>query len=155
VDGVCLGFSLLLGYSRVPYAAATEGDYFKSFSTLHPVHRFPKVSLLVLGGTAMLLCTLRLADVIAALVVIRLLVQFLAQTIGLVVLRVREPNLERPFRMWLYPLPAVVAFFGFVYVLFMRVNFSKEINYALVVIAVGSILYGVRAWRRREWPFRS
>src|SRR5216684_230241 len=53
-------FSLLLGYSRVPYAAAVDGDYFKPFARLHPEHRFPNVSLLVLGGVAVLFCVFRL-----------------------------------------------------------------------------------------------
>src|SRR5438067_5601365 len=70
-------FSLLLGYSRVPYAAAVDGDYFRSFSRVHPEHHFPNVSLLVLGTLAVLFCLLRLQDVIAALVVIRLMIQFL------------------------------------------------------------------------------
>jgi len=146
-------FSLLLGYSRVPYAAALDGNYFKVFSRVHPKHRFPYVSLLVLGGVATLFCLLRLADVIAALVVIRILVQFLAQTVGLVVLRVRRPDVPRPFRMWLYPLPALLAFSGFVYVLISRPNFQKEIRYAAVLVLVGLAIYLTRAWRRREWPF--
>src|SRR5438094_3931334 len=71
-------FSLLLGYSRIPYAAAVDGDYFKPFARVHPEHRFPNVSLLVLGGLGVVFCLFRLQDVIAALVVIRLMVQFLA-----------------------------------------------------------------------------
>ena len=108
-------FSLLLGYSRVPYAAALEGDYFKVFAKVHPRHHFPHVSLLWLGGTAAVFCLFKLADVVTALVVIRISVQFLAQTIGIMVLRRRRPDMPRPFRMWLYPLPAVLAFLGFVY----------------------------------------
>src|SRR5215210_766672 len=146
-------FSLLLGYSRVPFAAARDGNYFRVFARVHPRHRFPYVSLLVMGGVAALFCFFRLADVIAALVVIRIIVQFLAQTVGVIVLRVRRPDLPRPFRMWLYPLPSLVAFVGFVYVLFMRPNFRKEVNYALVLILVGLIIYFVRARARREWPF--
>jgi APA family basic amino acid/polyamine antiporter len=146
-------FSLLLGYSRVPYAAATDGDYFQTFARVHPKHHIPHVSLLVLGAVAVAFCTLRLADVIAALVVIRILVQFLAQTVGVIVFRIRRPDVERPFRMWLYPLPGLVAFAGFVYVLVMRPDFQKEISYAAVLIVVGLVLYGIRAWRRREWPF--
>src|SRR5215510_2772890 len=80
-------FSLLLGYSRVPYAAAMDGNYFKAFQRVHPVHRVPHISLLVMGGVAAVFCLFRLADVIAALVVIRIMVQFLAQTIGVIVLR--------------------------------------------------------------------
>jgi APA family basic amino acid/polyamine antiporter len=146
-------FSLLLGYSRVPYAAAREGDYFHAFGKVHPKHSFPYVSLLVLGGVATLFCTLKLADVIAALVVIRILVQFLAQIAGVIVLRVRRPDLERPFKMWLYPLPALIAFAGFSYVLFMRNNFLKEIRYAVVIIIAGTAIYLFRSWRKREWPF--
>ena len=75
-------FSLLLGYSRVPYAAALDGNYFQVFGRVHPQHRFPYVSLLALGGVAVMFCFLALADVIAALVVIRITLQFLVQAIG-------------------------------------------------------------------------
>jgi amino acid transporter len=146
-------FSLLLGYSRVPFAAARDGNYFRVFSRVHARHRFPYVSLLVLGGIAAVFCFFRLADVIAALVCIRIIVQFLAQIAGVVVLRVRRPDLARPFRMWLYPLPAALAFLGFVYVLLMRPNFQKEVRLALVLIAVGLVVYVVRARVRGEWPF--
>ena len=146
-------FSLLLGYSRVPFAAATEGDYFKPFKHIHPVHRFPDVSLLALGAVAIIFCLLRLSDIIAALVVIRVLIQFLAQTIGVIVLRIRRPDMERPFKMWLYPLPALIAFMGFVYVLIMRKNFLKEIRYAAVLVILGVGIYLFRAWKNNEWPF--
>jgi amino acid transporter len=146
-------FSLLLGYSRVPYAAALDGDYFKVFTRVHPQHRFPHVSLLVMGAVAAAFCLLRLADVIAALVVIRIIIQFLAQTVGVMVLRARRPDLPRPFRMWLYPLPALVAFSGFVYVLISRNNFLKEVRYAAVLLILGLIIYFVRAWRHGRWPF--
>jgi amino acid transporter len=146
-------FSLLLGYSRVPYAAATDGNYFKVFSRVHPKHRFPNVSLLVMGGVAAAFCLLRLQDVIAALVVIRIMVQFLAQTVGVVVLRIRRPDLPRPFKMWLYPLPALLAFIGFVYVLVSRQNFLKEVRYAVVLLVLGLVIYFIRAWRRGEYPF--
>jgi amino acid transporter len=146
-------FSLLLGYSRVPYAAARDGNYFRIFERVHPQHRFPYVSLLMMGGIAALFCFLRLADVIAALVVIRILVQFLAQIVGVMVLRARRPELPRPFRMWLYPLPALVALGGFIYVLISRRNFLKEVRYAAVLISVGLIIYFIRARARREWPF--
>src|SRR3989454_7523469 len=134
-------FSLLLGYSRVPYAAAVDGDYFKSFSRVHPEHRFPNVSLLVLGTLAAVFCLFRLQDVIAAMVVIRLMIQFLAQTVGVIVLRIRRPDLNRPFKMWFYPLPAIVALFGFLYVLIMRNDFTKEIRYGAVILILGIIVF--------------
>jgi amino acid transporter len=146
-------FSLLLGYSRVPYAAALDGNYFKVFARVHQEAHFPYVSLLALGGVAMLFCFLRLADIIAALVVIRIVIQFLVQAIGVIVLRVRQPAMERPFRMWLYPLPALLAACGFVFILFSRQNFMRELRYAAVILASGVVLYMARSWRRQEWPF--
>jgi basic amino acid/polyamine antiporter, APA family len=148
-------FSLLLGYSRVPYAAAQDGNYFRVFSRVHPRQNFPHVSLLVMGCTAAAFCFLRLADVIAALVVIRILVQFLAQIVGVMILRRRRPEMARPFRMWLYPAPALAALCGFVYVLLMRPNFQQEVLYALALVAVGLAVYFVRARARGEWPFRT
>jgi len=146
-------FSLLLGYSRVPYAAALDGNYFKFFSKIHPKHRFPYVSLLVLGGIASLFCFLKLVDVIAALVVIRIIIQFLAQIVGLMILRKTRPDIPRPFKMWLYPIPALIALIGFLYVLFMRQNFQKEVKYAAVLIFLGLIIYFIRSYRRGEFPF--
>jgi amino acid transporter len=146
-------FSLLLGYSRVPYAAAADGNYFRAFAKLHPQHHFPHVSLLVLGGVAALFCFLRLADVIAALVVIRILLQFLVQAVGVIVLRIRRPDLPRPFRMWLFPLPALCACAGFLFVLANRQDAFRQIRYAGLLLAVGLCIYFIRAWRERQWPF--
>jgi basic amino acid/polyamine antiporter, APA family len=146
-------FALLLGYSRVPYAAALDGNYFGVMARLHPRHRFPTASLLALGGVASLACFLSLADVIAALVVIRIALQFLVQAVGVIVLRVRRPDLERPFRMWLYPLPAILASVGFVYILLARQKALRELRYAGVILLAGLAIYLVRAWRRRDWPF--
>jgi APA family basic amino acid/polyamine antiporter len=146
-------FSLMLGYSRVPYAAAIDGNYFRPFARVHPKHRFPYVSLLVMGLVAGACCLLRLKDVITALVVIRITVQFLAQIIGVVVLRIRRPDMPRPFRMWLYPLPSVLAFLGFLYVLVMRPSSMQPIWLALALVAIGSVIYLLRSRRRGEWPF--
>jgi amino acid transporter len=148
-------FSLTLGYSRVPYAAALDGNYFRAFAKVHPKYQFPYVSLLALAGVAALFCFLRLADLIAALVVIRIILQYLVQAIGVIVLRIRQPDLPRPFRMWLYPVPALVAAASFLFILFSRSGFWKEIRYAGVILVVGVAVYCARAWRRREWPFGS
>jgi len=98
-------------------------------------------------------CFLRLKDAIAALVVIRLILQFLVQAVGLIVLRLRRPDLPRPFRMWLYPLPALLASGGFLFILFKRDNWQKEIRYAIVILLTGIIIYVIRAWKHSEWPF--
>lgn len=148
-------FSLVLGYSRVPYAAALDGNYFKVFSRVHPTLQFPHVSLLALAGAGILFCFFPLADVISALVVIRILLQFIVQAIGLIVLRIRRPDMPRPFRMWLYPVPAILAIVGFAYILLARKDFLKEIRYAIAILIVGILLYIMRAWRSNDWPFRA
>jgi amino acid transporter len=146
-------FSLMLGYSRVPYAAAKDGNYFRALAKVHPVHRFPHVSLLALGVVAAAFCFLRLKDAIAALVVIRIVIQFLVQAVGLIVLRTRQPEMARPFRMWLYPLPALLAIAGFLFILFNREHWQKEIRYAVVILLAGLVIYMFRAWRGGAWPF--
>ncbi len=146
-------FSLLLGYSRVPYAAARDGNYFRAFAKLHPKHHIPHVSLLALGLVAAAFCFLKLADIIAALVVIRIMIQFFVQAVGFLWLRQTRPDFPRPFRMWLYPIPALLAIVGFIYVLFNRVGSMKEIRYGIVILAVGTVIYLVRAWRGGKWPF--
>jgi basic amino acid/polyamine antiporter, APA family len=146
-------FSLMLGYSRVPYAAAVDGNYFKVFARIHPTYRFPHISLLALGGAGLLFCFFSLADVISALVVIRILLQFILQAVGIIILRIRRPDMPRPFRMWLYPVPAILAIVGFGYILLARKDFLKEIRYAVVILIAGIILYTLRAWRNRDWPF--
>lgn len=147
-------YSLLLGYSRVPYAAALDGNYFRALTHVHPKHKFPNRSLLLLGGVSILFCTLQLIDLVAALVVIRIILQFLLQQVGLIVLRFKRPDLVRPFRVWLYPLPPVLACIGFLYILFARPEFQRELFYAFILVVAGSAIYLARAYSRKEWPFR-
>ena len=146
-------FALLFGYSRVPYAAALDGNYFRIFAHLHARRRFPDLSLLALGLVATAFCFLSLAQAIAALVVIRIVLQYVLQQIGVILLRVREPNRRRPFRIWLYPLPPLFALAGFLFILISRPNARREFFYAVVVAVVGTALYMIRARRRGEWPF--
>ncbi|MGA7885173.1 MAG: APC family permease, partial [Acidobacteriaceae bacterium] len=147
-------FALLMGYSRVPYAAALDGNFFRVFGHLHPKRRFPDVALVAMGGVAMVFCFFRLAEVIAALVVIRIVLQYLLQQVGVMVLRVRRPEMPRPFRIWLYPLPPLLALAGFVFILVSRPQARHECWLALIVGAVGSALYFARARARSEWPWR-
>ncbi len=137
-------FALLLGYSRIPYAAAADGNFFRIFARLHPTRGFPYISLLTLASAAALFCLFSLADVIAAMVVLRLLLQFLTQHIGVMLLRRSQPGLPRPFRLWFYPLPPLAALAGFTYILLARANFTRELALAAVVILVGLALFLLR-----------
>jgi amino acid transporter len=138
-------FSLLLGYSRIPYAAARDGNFPRIFARLHPQGRFPYVSLLVLSAAACVFCFFSLADVIAALVVLRIVLQFGLQQVGVVLLRARRPGMRRPFRIWLYPLPPLLALAGFAYIVISRPGFHRQLVLAGAVTLAGTILFGCRS----------
>ncbi|MEI7922190.1 MAG: APC family permease [Planctomycetota bacterium] len=106
-------YSAMLGYSRVPYAAARTGHFFKAFSELHPSHAFPHKSLLFLGMAGTLACLMNLETVIAALLTSRIVIQFIGQIVTVIYIR-RTPELaaKMKFRMPLFPLPAMIAFLG-------------------------------------------
>ena len=143
-------FALLLGYSRVLYAAAHDGYFFRAFARVHPTKRFPHVSLLVLGAVSIAAAFLDLDVVIIALMTTRILVQFIAQIFALPLLR-RLPASERPFRMWLYPVPAVIAVMGWVYIFV--TSGRKYIAAGLLTLVAGVLVFIVRASVTRTWPF--
>src|SRR5262249_37328155 len=105
-------FSLMLGYSRIPFAAARDGNFFSIFGRIHPRKDFPHISLLFVGALSILCSFLPLMTVIDALLTTRIVVQFIGQIAAVFWLRRKAPNLERPFRIWLYPLPVLVALVG-------------------------------------------
>src|SRR5215469_2822898 len=137
-------FSLLLGYSRIPYAAARDGNFPRVFGRLHRRGGFPHVALLTLAVVAAVCCFFSLKDVIAALVVVRILMQFSLQHVGVMLLRRRRPDMVRPFRMWLYPLPPIVALVGFGYIVFVRRGSAMDLMIAAAVVLVGTTVFVVR-----------
>jgi basic amino acid/polyamine antiporter, APA family len=143
-------FSLLAGYSRIPFAAARDGNFFSVFRKVQPRENFPTNSVLLLGGLAALFCLFQLQDLLSALVVIRILLLFLVQAVGAVVWRIANPGHPRPFRMWLYPLPVLITVAGFALVLHDR---RALLTRALVFIAVGVAIYLIRSAKTRDWPF--
>jgi amino acid transporter len=144
-------FALLLGYSRIPYAAAESGYFFRVFGRLHPTRGFPYVSLLVLGVLSILAGFFALGTVIDALIVTRILVQFIGQIVGLILLRRRAPQLHRPYRMWLYPVPALVALLGWIFVF--ATTQARVILFGVGVLLLGCLTFLVWSWRARSWPF--
>lgn len=144
-------FAALLGYSRVPYAAALDGSFFSIFSRVHPQKKFPHVSLLFLGAVAFVSSLLfRLSTVIAAILATRLLVQFIGQAIGLILLHRRWPPERFPFKMWLYPLPAILTMCGWA-ALFWATGSARK--WGLLLIGLGILAFLLRAREVRQWPF--
>jgi amino acid transporter len=116
-SSVACSFVMTLGYSRIPFAAARNGDFFRSFARLNPRDGYPTVSLATIGILTAAFCYLDLGDVVTAAVIVRVLVQFLGQIAALHVIRTRRPEVALPFRMWLYPLPSALAALGWLFVL--------------------------------------
>lgn len=146
-------FSLQLGYSRVPYAAARDGNYFDFLGAVHPKLGIPHRSLLALGLAGACFCFFSLSQVITLLVITRILLQFFLQQIGVMVLRIRRPDLPRPFRMPLYPLPPLFAMAGFAFLLVYRAHAFEELGVAAGIALSGTLLYLLRAHRLCQWPF--
>ena len=148
-------FSLLLGYSRVPYAAARDGNYFRALAAVHPRHGIPHRSLVALGAVACGFCFFSLQQVITMLVITRILLQFFPQQIGVMLLRARQPELKRPFRIPLYPLPPLAAMAGFAFLLINRVNAAWGLTLAAGIACSGTLVYLWRARRLGQWPFNA
>jgi amino acid transporter len=133
-------FAVLLGYSRIPYAAAVDGMFFPVFARLHPKKHFPHVSLLFLGGLAFVFSMLfKLSTVISAILAMRILVQFIGQAIGVVLLRRRYGTKHLPYKMAWYPLPVIVAI-AIWFLIFLSTG-REMVLYASVLILTGTLVY--------------
>jgi amino acid transporter len=149
-------YSMMLGYSRIPYAAALDGTFFRFFSKTHARENFPHRALLLVGILSTLASFFNLVQIITALLLVRILVMFVAQIAGLLLLRKRSPDFPRPFRMWLYPIPALFAMVCWLYIFFVQAfdpHGWQYMLYVLGVIGTGTVVYFILARRQRYWPF--
>jgi fructoselysine transporter len=146
-------FAAMLGYSRVPYAAALDGNFLSIFAHVHPTKKFPNVSLVALGAAAIVFClALELGQAIRGILAMRCIIQFIGQGVGLILLRRRWGNQKLPFRMWFYPLPVAIAIVGWAG-LFAATG-RKPMLASLAAVSVGSLVYLGRARWLRQWPFQ-
>ena len=149
----CVGsvFALLLGYSRIPYAAAKDGAFPSIFARLHPTKGFPHLGLALIGLLAIAAAFLPFGTVLDSLIALRILVQFIAQIVGLVLLRRHRPDLVRPYKLWLYPLPLALVLVGW---LFVFVTLPLLVmGFALGALALGVAAYLAWAKATDKWPF--
>lgn len=145
-------FALMLGYSRVPFAAAEDGSFFKVFAKLHPTKNFPYVSLLVLGGLAFVFSLLfRMGEIISGILAMRIFIQFIAQAVGVVLLRKRNGSKQLPWKMPLYPLPVIVAV-GLWILLFLSTELQAIVSFLIIFIS-GVITFFAQAKYLNRWPF--
>jgi APA family basic amino acid/polyamine antiporter len=135
-------FVMTLGYSRILYAAARNGDFFSIFARLHPTGRYPYVAILTIGALTAGFCFFSLQEVIETAVVVRIFVQFLGQILGLHLLRKTRPDVPLPFRMWLYPLPSLIAIVGWTFIVVAQYQYLPA---ATLILASGALVYPI--WR--------
>ena len=136
-------FCVLLGYTRVPYAAAVEGHFFKPFARLHPTRNFPAFSVLFFGGASVAMCLFPLEKLIDGLLVIQIVTWFAPQCVGVVLIRRLRKDIARPFQMPLYPLPVVIALLGWLFIFFRGTRGWLYIVSALVLELFGMIAFKV------------
>jgi amino acid transporter len=145
-------FAILLGYSRVPYAAAVDGHFFSLFARLHPKGNYPVVAVLSLGLLSALACIFPLADLVSMLIVLQIMLQFVAQCVAVIVLRKRAIGGPEVFRMPLFPLPALIALAGWIYII--ATSGLRYIEIGLALMAVGVLAFLLRSYRVHQWPFK-
>ena len=139
----------LLAFSRIPFAAAADGVFLRPFAHVNRKHRFPDVSLVAIGLLALPACFFSLGDVINALTTGIVLIQSIAQIVALFVLRKR--GVRAPYRMWLFPIPALIALAGWIFV-FTSAG-SGPILFGIVTLSAGAAVFLLRAAATRAWPF--
>ncbi|MGN6329614.1 MAG: APC family permease [Rhodanobacter sp.] len=144
-------FAGLLGGSRVPFQAAHEKVFLSVFGKLHAKHGFPHVALLTMGAVTAVGTFFDLTEVISMLLAATIIVQSIAQIAALVVLRKRQPQLHRPYRQWLYPVPCVIALLGWVYV-YVSASASALLLSGAWIVA-GIVVFAVWAKLNKSWPF--
>lgn len=149
VTAFASAYGNLLGYSRIPFAGAEDGVFLSSFAHVHPTQRFPDVSLVVMGLLALPFCLLSLGDILKALTTGIVLIQSIAQIIALFVLHKR--GIVPPYRMWFYPIPALLAMIGWVYI-FISAG-AWAISFGIVSLFIGCIVFFIHALKRNQWPF--
>jgi amino acid transporter len=143
----------LLGYSRIPYAAAVDGQFFSIFGRLHRKGNFPYIALLAMGLSSALACLFSLQSLITALIVTQTLLQFAAQCIAVMVLRQQRRETMDCYKMPLYPLPALIALSGWSYIVV--TSGARYIALAGVFLAAGIAVFLLRARQQASWPFAS
>jgi fructoselysine transporter len=145
-------FSATLGYSRVPYAAAQDGNFFAVFGRVHRKGHFPHVALLALGAMAIVFSlSLGLRDSIRSILAMRCIIQFVGQSAGLLLLHKRWGAGRFPFHMWFYPVPVVVGIVGWTAIFFS--TGARPMIAATAAALAGILVYLVRAKWIRQWPF--
>ena len=145
-------YAVILGYSRIPFAAARDGQFFSVFGRLHATKHFPHVSLLTIGAVTLPFCFFTLGQLVSWLIQVQILLQFIWQCAAVILLRRYRPDVAKPFRMWLYPLPALVSLALWIYIFLSAPLAGILFSVAFFAAAVAAYLLFERGPRSRTSP---
>ena len=140
-------YAVILGYSRIPFAAARDGQFFSVFGRLHRTKHFPHVSLLTIGAVTIPFCFFTLGQLVGWLILVQILLQFIWQCAAVILLRRYRRDIVKPFRMWLYPLPAIVSLTMWIYIFLSAPRAGMLFSAAFLAAAVVAYAVFERASR--------
>ena len=139
-------YGVLLGYSRIPFAAANDGQFFRVFARVHPTKRFPHVSLVTIGAASIPVCFVSLGRVVTWLILVQIVTTCIWLCAAVVLLTKYRTDVAQPFRMWFFPLPAVIALVMWIYV-FVTAE-PGGIAFATAFLATGVAAFAVHTRAR-------
>ncbi len=137
-------YATILGYSRIPFAAARDGDFFQVFAKVHPTKRFPHVSLLTIGLISLPFCFFTLGQLVSWLIQVQILLRFVWQCAAVILLRRYRKDIPQPFTMWLYPLPALISLALWLYIFFTGPVEGIIFSFAFLAASVGAYYLFIR-----------
>ena len=141
-------YATILGYSRIPYAAARDGDFFKAFAHVHPTKHFPDLSLVTIAIVSIPFCFFSLGQLVSWLIQVQVLLRFIWQCAAVILLRRYRPDIPQPFTMWLYPWPAILS--GALWLFIFFTGPWEGIVFSFAFLAAGIASYAIFA-RRRDY----
>jgi len=130
---------MLLGQSRVFYSMSRDGLLPKWASAIHPKFRTPWITTIVFGAFAAIMPAIFNIDVLSQLVNIGTLLAFTIVCAGVWVLRVRQPNLERPFKTPFVPLVPILGILSAVYLMSRLTLMTWTVM--IIWLLVGLVIY--------------
>lgn len=133
---------MVLAQPRMYYAMAEEGHFFKSFAKLHPKYKVPTVPIIVQGILSVVLVLMRNLDQLTNLVVVVAMIYNVLVIIAVPILRKKYPNIERPYKVWFYPVSVIVTaaiFAGLVVISAIEDPVNGALG--LIVPIIGAVVY--------------
>jgi len=143
-------YAVILGYSRIPFAAARDGDFFKVFARVHPTKHFPHVALVTLGVISLPFCFFTLGQLVSWLIQVQVLLRFIWQCAAVILLYEFRKDIDHPFKMRFYPFPAIISLALWLYIFFTGPFEGIVFSFAFLAASVIAYFMFIRLKKRSE-----